>query len=66
MFSPDITCCFDSDDTQKVYDQFSIYFKYDSSFKPTNCVKTMSNCYLYESIIEHIRPKDYTGNSKRI
>lgn len=65
MFSPDITCCFDFVDTQRVYDHFSIYFKYDANFKPTNCVKKMSNCYLHESIIEHVHPKNLTGKSEQ-
>lgn len=49
MFLPGLTCCFDSVDTQKVYEKFITYFKYNSSLKTTNLVKKMSNCYLFES-----------------
>lgn len=55
-------CCFDAIDTQKAYEQFSIYFKYDPDLKVINCVKRMSNCYLYESIVGPNYSKVNTGN----
>lgn len=62
MFLPNLICCFDAVDSQKAYKQFSTYFKYDPGLKNVNCVKRMSNCYLYESIVGSDCLKDNTGN----
>lgn len=62
MFVPDFICCFDAIDTQKVYEQFSNYFKYHSDLKTPNCVKSMSNCYLFESVAGSDHQKNNTGN----
>jgi len=62
VFLPNLICCFDAVDTQKAYEQFSTYFKYDPDLRVINCVKTMSNCYLYESIVGPNYSKDNTGN----
>ncbi|XP_060839023.1 gamma-tubulin complex component 6-like isoform X1 [Rhopalosiphum padi] len=51
VFLPNLICCFDAIDTQKAYEKFSTYFKYDPGLKVLNCVKRMSNCYLYESTV---------------
>lgn len=61
MFLPDLTCCFDAIDTQKVYEQFNTYFKYETGLNTINYVKTMPNCYLFESIIEPVYPKYSTS-----
>jgi len=64
VFLPNLICCFDAVDSQKTYEQFSAYFKYDPSLKNVNSVKRMSNCYLYESIVGHDYSKDNNGNYK--
>uniref|UniRef100_A0A2H8TK13 Gamma-tubulin complex component n=1 Tax=Melanaphis sacchari TaxID=742174 RepID=A0A2H8TK13_9HEMI len=62
VFLPNLICCFDAVDTQKAYEQFLTYFKYDPGLKTINCVKRMSNCYLYESIIGHNYSEDNTDS----
>lgn len=62
MFLPNLICCYDAVDSQKTYEQFSTYFKYDPDLKNVNCVKRMSNSYLYESIVGSDYSKDNTGN----
>lgn len=66
MYLPDLTCCLDAVDTQKVYETFSVYFKYNCNFKTANYIKKMSNCYLFESIIGLVNPKENTGNLKKL
>lgn len=61
MFLPDLTCCFDAIDTQRVYEQFNTYFKYNTSLKTTNCIKKMSNCYLFESFVKPAQLKYNSG-----
>ncbi|CAH1715127.1 unnamed protein product [Aphis gossypii] len=62
VFLPNLICCFDAVDTQKAYEQFSTYFKYDPDLRAINCVKRMSNCYLYESIVGPNYSKDNTDS----
>lgn len=62
VFLPNLICCFDVVDSQKAYKQFSTYFKYDPGLKNVNCVKRMSNCYLYESIVGSDCLKDNTDS----
>ncbi|XP_025414024.1 gamma-tubulin complex component 6-like isoform X2 [Sipha flava] len=57
VFLPDLTCCFDAIDTQNIYEQFSMFFKYDSDFQTSSSVKRMSNSYLFETADKLVNPK---------
>lgn len=63
MFLPEFTCCFDDFDTQRAYNKFSTYFKYDSCLKTENCVKKMSNSYLFQSTLIPVCQNKIIGNS---